>query len=105
MCITLKEKKKKELSTSLMHSGPSKDGLPIAAVTGYQTWKQKYLIYPCSKETLLDTACTGRNLTRSFSSYGLSTESNLEEPEPISHVSTDSLSPKITGILSVMTDG
>lgn len=40
-------------------------------------------------------------LTKSGPSYGLSTVSNLEDGEPNSHVSIDSSSPKITGILSV----
>lgn len=44
-----------------------------------------------------------RALTRSGFSYGLSNVSNLED-EPFSHASLDSLSPKITGIRSAITD-
>ena len=39
--------------------------------------------------------------TKSGSSYGLRTVLNWEDEEPFSHASVDSLSPKITGILSV----
>nr|GMD12278.1 hypothetical protein Iba_chr07aCG1970 [Ipomoea batatas] len=57
-----------------MHSSPSNEDLPISGVTGYQT--------------------------RSNSSYGFSIVSKLNDGEPFSHKSDDSLLPKITGILS-----
>lgn len=43
-------------------------------------------------------------ITRSGSSYGLSTVSNLEDDKPSSHSSVDPLLPKITGILSTIED-
>lgn len=36
-----KWKEKPSIQTSIKHSGPSKEGLPIADVTGYHTWKLK----------------------------------------------------------------
>ena len=97
-----------------MHSGPSKDGLPIVGVTGYHTWR---LEDKNNKFGILCTVYTQSSkyryrkavisyiqiaLTKSTSSYGLSMLSNLEDEETFSHVSVDSLSPKITGILSIM---
>jgi hypothetical protein len=98
-----------------MHSGPSKDGLPIPGVTGYHTWRltdknDKFGIF-CTMYTQSSKyeyknaviSYIHKALTKSASSYGLSMLSNLEDEEPFSHVSVDTLSPKITGILSVMT--
>ena len=91
-------KKKATGLTSLMHSGPSKDGLPIAGVTGYHTWRLE------DKNNKFGTLCTiytqsskyryrkavisyiQTALTKSTSSYGLSMLSNLEDEEPFSHV-------------------
>lgn len=86
-----------------MQSGPSKEILPIAGVTGYQACQKRCFQFPQFVSPALSrTKTEGSTLTKSVSSYGLSILSRLDKEESFSQHSVDSLLPKIAGILSEM---
>jgi len=92
--------------TSLMHSGPLKDGLPIAGVTGYHTWRL------VDKNDKFEIFCT---MYPQSSKYGykmllfllfrqLLPNMDMKMKNHLAMYRLIHFSPKITGIVSVMTN-